>query len=120
MVLKHLDHDPRHRLRVSANQRDLLVGHRFRLLAKQFPTARDRDRLLPVIRTLDELHTRSQRTRVMTIRVVLDWALQRAGCTGALMPMSAGCRRDADSNTRDVTSGAVIARVQLVRSIKVL
>jgi hypothetical protein len=26
----------------------------------------------------------------MTIRVVLDWARQRAGCTGALMPMSAG------------------------------
>jgi hypothetical protein len=33
---------------------------------------------------------RSQRTRVMTIRVVLDWALQRAGCADALMPMSAG------------------------------
>jgi hypothetical protein len=26
----------------------------------------------------------------MTIHVVLDWALQRAGCAGALMPMSAG------------------------------
>jgi hypothetical protein len=52
----------------------------------------------------------------MTIRVVLDWALQRAGCAGALMPMSAWCRHDADSNTRDVTSGDV-NRAGSVRAI---
>jgi hypothetical protein len=36
------------------------------------------------------------------------------------MPNERGCGRDADSNTRDVMSGAVIARGQLARSIKLL
>jgi hypothetical protein len=31
-----------------------------------------------------------------------------------------GCGRDADSNTRDVTSDAAIVRGQLARSIKLL
>jgi hypothetical protein len=39
---------------------------------------------------------------------------------GALMSDERGGGRDADSNTRDVTSGAVIARGQLARSIKLL
>src|SRR4051812_27030273 len=55
----HLDNDARHSLRVSADQRDLLIGHRFRFLAEQFATARDRDRLRDVLRTFDELHGHS-------------------------------------------------------------
>ena len=120
MVLIHLDDYPRHRLGVSADQRDLLIGHRFRFLAEQFPTARDRDQLLPAIRTLDELHGRSQRTRVTTIRVVLDCALQRAGLCQRADADERGCRRNADSNAPDVRSDAVIARVYLARSIKLL
>ncbi|PYR89916.1 MAG: hypothetical protein DMF84_23180 [Acidobacteria bacterium] len=68
MSFVHLDHYVRHRLDVAADQRDLLIAHRFRFVAEQFPTARDRKRLWPVIRTLDELHRRSKRTRVMAIR----------------------------------------------------
>ena len=39
---------------------------------------------------------------------------------GALMSDERGCGRDADSNTRDVASGAAIVRGQLARSIKLL
>jgi hypothetical protein len=51
---------------------------------------------------------------------VLLWsALKRADVmAGALMSDERGCGRDADSNTRDVASGAAIA--QLARSIKLL
>jgi hypothetical protein len=54
--------------------------------------------------------------------LVLLWsALERARRdAGTLMSNERGCGRDADSNTRDVTSGAVIARGQLARSIKLL
>ena len=45
LLLVHLDHDASHRLCVPADDLDLLVGHRFRVLAEQFTTARDRDRL---------------------------------------------------------------------------
>ena len=41
LFLVHLEQDARHRLGVSADILDLLIGHRFRLLAEQFPTARD-------------------------------------------------------------------------------
>jgi hypothetical protein len=33
LLLVHLDHEVRHSLRVSADQRDLLIGHRFRFFA---------------------------------------------------------------------------------------
>jgi hypothetical protein len=72
-LLVHLDHDARHSLRVSADRRDLLIGHRFRFLAEQLPTARDRDRLRDVLRTFDELHGYS------CVAFVLLWsALERA------------------------------------------
>jgi len=53
--LIHLDHDARHRLCVSADVLDVLIGHRF-VLAEQFPTARDRNRFRPPIRMFDVLH----------------------------------------------------------------
>lgn len=56
----------------------------------------------------------------MTIAVVLDCALERAEVCRRADDDERGCGRDADSNTRDVTSGAVIARGQLARSIKLL
>ena len=56
LLLVHLDHDARHRLCVSADVLDVLIGHRFRVLAEQFPTARDRNRLRPRIRMFDVLH----------------------------------------------------------------
>ncbi|MGB2714123.1 MAG: hypothetical protein WBC51_08100 [Vicinamibacterales bacterium] len=34
---------------------DVLIGHRFGILAEQFPTARDRNRLRPRIRMFDVL-----------------------------------------------------------------
>jgi hypothetical protein len=54
--------------------------------------------------------------------LVLLWsALERARRdAGTLMSNERGCGRDADSNTRDVTSGAAIARGQFARSIKLL
>jgi hypothetical protein len=41
LLLVHLDHDARHRLCVPADVIDVLIGHRFRVLAEQFATARD-------------------------------------------------------------------------------
>lgn len=47
----------------------------------------------------------------MTIRVVLGLrALTRRLGVGASMSVERRCGRDADSNTHDVTSGAVVAR----------
>jgi len=56
LLLVHLDHDARHRLCVSADVLDVLIGHRFRVLTEQFPTARDRNRFRPRIRMFDVLH----------------------------------------------------------------
>ena len=39
--------------------RDFLIGHRLRFLAEQLATARDRDRLRPVVHAFDELHGHS-------------------------------------------------------------
>jgi hypothetical protein len=75
--LVHLDDDARHRLRVSSDQRDLLIGHRFRFLAEQLPTARDRDRLRPSSVYSTNSNGRSREREGMTIRVVLG-ALKRA------------------------------------------
>jgi hypothetical protein len=44
---------------VSADFHDVPIGHRFRFVAEQFPTPRDRDLLRHVIRTFDELHGHS-------------------------------------------------------------
>src|SRR5713101_2257422 len=44
------------------------------------------------------------------VRAVVECARARRRDAGALMSDERGCGRDADSNTRDVTSGAVIAR----------
>jgi hypothetical protein len=57
---------------------------------------------------------------IHNVRAVVECARARRRDAGALMSDERGCGRDAESNTRDVTSGAVIARGQLVRSIKVL
>jgi hypothetical protein len=38
LLLVHLDHDARHGLCVLADLLDVLIGHRFRVLAKQFAT----------------------------------------------------------------------------------
>jgi hypothetical protein len=46
----------------------------------------------------------------MTIRVVLDCALQRAEVCRRADVDERGCGRDADSNARDVRSSALIAR----------
>jgi hypothetical protein len=46
----------------------------------------------------------------MTIRVVLDCALQRAEVHRRTDFDERGCRRNADSNARDLRSDAVIAR----------
>ena len=48
----------------------------------------------------------------------VECARARRRDAGALMLDERGCGRGAESNTRDVTSGAVIARGQLARSIK--
>ena len=56
LLLVHLDDDASHRLGVPADVLDVLIGHRFRVLAEQFPTARDRNRLRPRIRMFDVLH----------------------------------------------------------------
>src|SRR5262245_23453987 len=52
----HLDHDVSHRLCVSADVLDVPISHRFRVLAKQFPTAGDRNRLRPWFHMFDVLH----------------------------------------------------------------
>jgi len=54
------------------------------------------------------------------VRAVVECARARRRDAGALMSDERACGRDADSNTRDVTSGAVIARGQFARSIKLL
>jgi hypothetical protein len=54
------------------------------------------------------------------VRAVVECARARRRGAGALMSDERECGRDADSNTRDVTSGAVIARGQRARSIKSL
>src|SRR5688572_235657 len=54
--LVNLDHDSRHGLCVLADLLDVVIGHRFRVLAKQFATTRDRNRLRPLIRMFDVLH----------------------------------------------------------------
>jgi hypothetical protein len=43
---------------VAADVLDVLIGHRFRVLAEQFSTARDRNRLRPRFRIFDVLHGR--------------------------------------------------------------
>jgi hypothetical protein len=58
LLLVHLDHDARHRFGVTADVLDVLIGHRFRVLAEQLPTARDRNRFRPCIRLFDVLHVR--------------------------------------------------------------
>jgi hypothetical protein len=47
LLLVHLDHDARHRFCVPADVFDVLIGHGFNVLAKQFQAARDRNRLRP-------------------------------------------------------------------------
>lgn len=39
LLLVHLKEDARHRLGVSTDVIDVLIGHRFRVLAEQFPAA---------------------------------------------------------------------------------
>lgn len=52
------------------------------------------------------------------VRAVVERARARRRDAGALTSNERGCGRDADSNTRDVKSGAAIARGQFARSIK--
>ena len=56
MIQVHLDNNPRHRLGMATNLRDLFVGQRLSFFAKQFTTARERNRLGPRICTVNELH----------------------------------------------------------------
>jgi hypothetical protein len=95
------------------------IGHRLRLLAKQFPTSRDRNRLPLLIRVFDVLHGHPCELDA-DICAGVECARTRRHDAGALMSDERGCGRDADTNTRDVTSGAVIASGQLARSIKLL
>jgi hypothetical protein len=56
LLLVHLDHDARHGLCVLTDLLDLLIGHRFRVLAKQFATTRNRKRFRPRISMFEVLH----------------------------------------------------------------
>jgi hypothetical protein len=60
LLLVHLDHDARHCLGVLSDVLDLLIGRRFRVLAEQFPTSRDRNWLRP--RICDEYATKNALT----------------------------------------------------------
>src|SRR5687768_16484943 len=118
-LLVHLDDDARHRLRVSSDQRDLLIGHRFRFLAEQLPTAQiEIGSGMSSARSTNSMGTPAN--SIHNVRAVVECARARRRDAGARMSDERGCGRDADSNTRDVTSGAAIARGQFARSIKLL
>lgn len=56
LLLVHLDHDARHRFCVPTDVLNVLIGHRFRVVAEQFPTASDRNRFGSWIGLFDVLH----------------------------------------------------------------
>jgi hypothetical protein len=53
VVLVHLDEDPRHRTRLLAQLLDVVICHRFRLLAEQLAASRDRMSVPPSTPSLD-------------------------------------------------------------------
>jgi hypothetical protein len=56
-VLQHdEDQNVRERFGVTRDGDNLVVRHRLRIIAKQFPTARDRDRFRLLVRTIGYVH----------------------------------------------------------------
>jgi len=55
-LLVHLDDDARYRLCMPADVLDVLIGHRFRVIAEQFPTARNRDPFGLLVCTIRYVH----------------------------------------------------------------
>jgi hypothetical protein len=53
------DQNVRQRFGVTRDGEDLFVRHHVRVIAEQFPTARDRDRFRLFFRTIDNVHSAS-------------------------------------------------------------
>jgi hypothetical protein len=68
---------------VPTNQFDVLISQCVGLIAEQLAAPRDRDRFGPVILTINEVHGTPPEGRFMTIRGVLDCALQRGDLKSA-------------------------------------
>ena len=109
MFYVHLDNDARHYLGVAANQRDFFVAQRLGLFPKQLTAALEGNRLGSRIRTIYELHG-APLERESGLFVLCWVAPARRLGAGTPMSVERRCGRDADSKTRDVRSGAVIAR----------
>jgi hypothetical protein len=73
----------RQRFGVPRDGENLFVRQCVSVLAKQFPAPRNRDQFRPVILTINEVHGTPPEGRFMTIRGVLDCALQRADLKSA-------------------------------------
>ena len=56
VLQRHLDHDVRKGFDVTHDREDFIVGQGFRVIAKQFSTARNRDCFRFLFRTLGYVH----------------------------------------------------------------
>ncbi len=107
MLLVHPDHDARHRLGVSADVLDVPIGHRFRVLAEQFPITRDRNRFRLRICMFDILDGHPCELAVDVCDVVE--CARSAPTWGRRAHDDERGWRDADTEARDLRSNALIA-----------
>ena len=60
VLQREFDHNMRQRFRVTCDGDNFFVRHRLRVIAEQFPAARDRDGFGLLVRTIDSIHSAPQ------------------------------------------------------------
>jgi hypothetical protein len=100
-----VDHNGRERFGVTRDGENLVIRHRVRVIAEQFPAPRNRDQFGFLFRTIEYIHGAPPLERESR-RFVLCWVRAQAHRpeAGAPMYVERRCERSAASDMRDVKS----------------